>query len=485
MTIRRRLYKSNIMMIVLPVVISLLVVSIISTLLMAAFGISRNGHNETTMSFLLEAREEAADWAADASAGTVTRSLTEVVEEFPARGAALYVYRDGQQLYAAGRQIDETLSAAALAQGGEHTYTTNGGMVTVMQEGVYTLVGMWESPMLKKLMEEEHGWAATLLVLAALGTMACIILVVNLVLTRRIFKHIMEPLGILVDGVHQIAGGNLGYRIKYEGKDEFTPVIEDFNDMAVRLQDMVGARQRDDESRRELIAGISHDLRTPLTSIIGYVEGLEQGVASTPAMQARYLAIIRQQADTLSHTIGQLFMLTKLDTDSFPMHMEPVELGAELSAYRQGVVDAYADKGLAVDYVPPSGPLWVEADRVQLRNVLTNVLENSVKYGKKEGGRVEIRCWAEGPDAAIILTDNGPGVPTDRLEKLFAVFYRGDASRGNSKDGSGLGLAISARIVQRLGGRISAENAAEGGLVIRISLPLSHKEDVHAKDFDR
>lgn len=114
-------------------------------------------------------------------------------------------------------------------------------------------------------------------------------------------RSITTPLDALVHGVRQIRDGNLEYRIEYDGKDEFAQVVDDFNEMAQRLQDMVNARQKDDENRRALIAGISHDLRTPLTSIKGYVEGLEKGVANSPQMRREYLDTIRQKTDDLEH----------------------------------------------------------------------------------------------------------------------------------------------------------------------------------------
>lgn len=485
MTIRRRVYLSNILMVVLPVVICILVVGIISSLLMGAFGISRSSYRDSTIGFVQDARAIAAEWADNASTTDVEQSLLEITGGLPATGATLRIYRDSRLLFGAGEQLDQTLDAASLASGGNRTYITDDTVITVESVGVYTLVGMRENPAMQRILGATSGWPELLLVLLALGGMACIIILVNLMLTRKIFRHIMLPLETLVDGVYQIAEGNLAYRIYYEGKDEFSPVIANFNDMAARLQDMVTARQKDDESRRELIAGISHDLRTPLTSIIGYVEGLEKGVASSPAMQSRYLAIIRQQADTLSHTINQLFLIAKLDTDSFPMRIEEIDLAAELNSYQTSVAEAYTDKGLSVHFLPPALPLWVQADRLQLRNVLTNVLENSAKYGKKDGGRMEIRCTTDKQSAVITMTDDGPGVTPVTLEKLFTVFYRSDTSRHNSKDGSGLGLAISARIVQRLGGTIVAENAVPNGLTIRITLPLAHKEESHAENIDR
>lgn len=485
MTIRRRLYLSNILMIVLPAMICLLAVSVVSGILMNAFGITHGSYSHgVEVDFFQDTLYHAGSWAEDSSAADVAQSLAGVIEDFPQNGASLSVYRGSQLLFTHGTPIDPLISLDALVQGGDQTFTANGAVILVENIGVYTIIGVQENPMLKAMYAPAFKWQLLVLAIVALGGMVSIILLVNGLLTRMIFRHIMQPLTTLSDGVRQIAGGNLAYRIDYEGSDEFSPVMSDFNDMAAHLQEMVAARQKDDESRRELIAGISHDLRTPLTSIIGYVEGLEKGVAGTPAMQARYLATIHEQADILSHTINQLFLFTKLDTDSFPMRLERIDLAAELAAFIGLVADGYADRGLRIRLAErPGAAVFVFADRLQLRNVLTNILENSAKYGNRQDNRMEITCEAAGRSAVITLTDNGPGVAEASLEKLFTVFYRSDASRHNIKDGSGLGLAISARIVRRLGGAITAANAAPQGLSIRITLPRAEEEQ-HAEDTD-
>lgn len=479
MSIRRRLYISNILMIVLPVVIAAMVVGSFSYAVMGALGISPTDHRGWAIDFVQDASIIASTWTEESTSAEIEASLTDVIEDFPsADTTALVILRDSQPVFSLG---DATLlPSVPVASETNHSYTT-----TVSRVGAYTLVGVQGNRMAKWMSDSNVRWRATILALVSLGGMVAIIIGVNLFLTRFNFRHVMQPLSALTDGVRQIAEGNLSYRIAYGGKDEFVPIINDFNDMATRLQSMVAAQQKDDESRRELIAGISHDLRTPLTSIIGYVEGLEKGVAATPATQARYLSIIYDQAQTLSHIINQLFLFTKLDTDSFPMRMERIDIAQELRAYMDTALEPYAEKGMAIDLALPEEPLFVRADRVQLRNVWTNILDNSAKYGRRDSGRVDIHCLRDGGNAVITLADNGPGVDDASLEKLFTVFYRSDASRRSPKDGSGLGLAISARIIQRLGGVITAENTRPSGLLIRITLPVSKEGERRAKNTDR
>jgi signal transduction histidine kinase len=316
------------------------------------------------------------------------------------------------------------------------------------------------------------------------GAVPLIILVTNRLLTRRVYKSIVTPLDLLVSGVHQIRDGNLNCRIAYTARDEFAGVCADFNEMAGRLLDMVNARQKDDENRRELIAGISHDLRTPLTSIKAYVEGLGEGVAATPESRARYINIIKSKTADLEHIIAQLFLFSKLDLGNFPFRMETFDIGLALSDFVKTAGEEYKQKGLSLDLAENTRGLMVNADSVQLGNVFANILENSVKYGSKNGGIMRIACRAENGEALITLTDNGPGVPEASLEKIFHVFYRSDKARSNTGQGSGLGLAISAKIMERLGGSIRAANAREGGLSVILRLPIQTGGESDEKNTD-
>jgi signal transduction histidine kinase len=296
----------------------------------------------------------------------------------------------------------------------------------------------------------------------------------NMFLTRFVIRKITEPIDMLSYGVHQIRDGNLSYRIEYTGNDEFSSICADFNEMAWRLNELVSERQKNEEDRKELISGISHDLRTPLTSIKAYVEGLEKGVASTPEAQRKYLDTIRLKTADMERIINQLFLFSKIDLNEFPLVPEKTNLTETLQELIVDIAEEYQEQGLILHLKTFESPLCVTIDQQQFRNVLMNVIENSLKYKVKDCGSLDIVCSAAGEEAVVTLTDDGRGVPEDSLDKLFTLFYREDASRG-TKEGSGLGLAISAKMLERMGGRIRAQNAPEGGLSIIINLPLERE----------
>ena len=296
--------------------------------------------------------------------------------------------------------------------------------------------------------------------------------IINNFFTHRITRKITRPLEMLSGGVRQIHANNFAHRIDYGGNDEFRPICDAFNEMAEKLETSTARREKDEGARRELIAGISHDLRTPLTSIKGCLEGIETGVASSPEMRDKYLSIVKNKTAALEHIIEQLFLFAKLDMDEFPLDMRLTDIPPAVCDMIEDSLSEYAARGLDVIISDMPASAYVLADVIMLRNVIINILENSVRYRTRERGRMEI-CATLAEGAVLLrLTDDGPGVQADMLPKLFDVFYRADPSR--SRRGSGLGLAISAKIIERMGGCIHAEPPAAGtGLSMVITLPLA------------
>ena len=309
-----------------------------------------------------------------------------------------------------------------------------------------------------------------------------IVFLTNRTLTKHISHRIMTSINTLVDGVQELSDGNLNYRIQYTLGDEFDGVCADFNEMASRLSDMVNQRQLDERNRKELIAGISHDLRTPLTSIKGHIEGIKKGIASTPEMQEKYLDIIQSKTQDIEYIIKQLFLFSKMDIGEFPFRLETVDIGDELSKMVAGLTDEYMNRGLAISLTENTHNELVSIDIVQFRNVVQNILDNSVKYGGKSDVCVEMQCHKNEDSVMITINDNGPGVSDVVIDRMFDAFYREDLARTAPNSGSGLGLAISSKIIERLKGTIAAENLPNGGLSIIITLPAWKGEPQHEKN---
>jgi len=317
-----------------------------------------------------------------------------------------------------------------------------------------------------------------------------IISIINNFYTHRMTKRIVRPLEPLNRGVHQIHDKNFSYRIEYRENDEFRPVCDAFDEMAAKLETSAAQKEKDEANRRELIAGISHDLRTPLTSIKGCIEGIETGVASTPEMKEKYLSIIKNKTMDMEHIIEQLFLFSKLDMNEFPLSMRRTDISLAISDMIEDSVSEYERRGLSIRLSEMPKNIYINVDVQMFRNVIINILENSVKYKNLERGQMEISLTLVTDSVLLRMADNGPGVHADMLPKLFDVFYRTDPARSQfgtrNKQGSGLGLAISAKIIERMGGSIYAEPsvreptvqepAAGGGLAVIIKLPLLQGE---------
>ena len=311
------------------------------------------------------------------------------------------------------------------------------------------------------------GWIVFFLSFAAFVTLFSII---NTILTNRMTKKITGPLEILTNSANKIRKNDFSCRIEYANDDEFRPVCEAFNQMAAQLEASTSQRLKDEANRRELLAGISHDLRTPLTTISGYLDGLESGVASTPQMREQYFNTIKNKAAGMKHIIEQLFLFSKLDMNEFAFSPRRVDIVRAISHMIEELAEEYEMQGLVITIAQGPENVFVNADMEHFRRVVINILENSVKYKEKETGHMEISIFLDNNFVVINFADDGPGVSPDALPNLFNVFFRGDPSRHTN--GSGLGLPISAKIIERSGGAIHAKNGKTRGFTVVIRLPI-------------
>ena len=255
-----------------------------------------------------------------------------------------------------------------------------------------------------------YGGTVILALLAAIGF-------TNLYLTKHLFRHIQKPLDILVSGVKRIQEGNLDAPIGYVVPDEFKPACDAVDEMAARLKTSLEAQSRQQQQKQELIAGMSHDLKSPLTSIRAYTEGLLDGVAKDEQMQARYLQTIYAKETELETLVNRLFSFAKLDLSEAPAKPEALEISGTFAEIAAG----FEAEGL--DDLPDE---TVMADRELLSRCMSNLLDSSRKYG---ASHVVISADISGDTVSIPVSDDGPGVGASQLEKIFELGYRTDSAR--------------------------------------------------------
>lgn len=466
--IKKRLFWSNILMILLPVIATAIIGGMMYACLIwlavtkgAWFEIDDGGDFDMACGMISEMAEEIVKKDSDFSQMEPLLKRNNLAVEISAEGKTLYSYGNkspvSEKMIAAADGLE---GSTAVLQKGRGLYISKARAedreYTIYMWGTYHNIRSWVD--MKLLI----AFAAALILLTILLS----ILLTNRLLIKFVLKRIEEPLELLAEGVHRLRDGNLDFRIAYGRKDEFKPVCEDFNEMAGRLQESVCFIQQQEQSRKELIAGISHDIRSPLTSIGAYVEGLLDGVAKTPEAQRRYLKTIKAKAEVLDHIVSQLFLFSKMELGNYPENLQTIRLDETISDIVAALRDEYLQKGLLIDTKLEAAELY--ADPVYIHRIVTNILENSLKYKDRERGKATITLRAEADGCHLSFADDGPGTPPETLPRLFEAFYRSDPSRQNPDKGSGLGLAIVANAVKRMGGEVKALAGEMGGLEIRI-----------------
>ena len=359
------------------------------------------------------------------------------------------------------------------------------GTLTVQNEGLvmvgttlgeYTLVAMPQPDTPPLLGRQRPQSEAMLLALFISGVVVmAVVVVLSLLFTRWQIKRIMRPVNALAQAARRVEEGDLTTPVDYQGQDEFSSVCAAFDHMQRHLLTEREKNAAYERARTDLVAGISHDLRTPLTSVKGYIKGMRDGVANTPEKREQYLDIAYRKACDMDKLLQRLFYFSKLETGNLPMFPVAADLGEFVAAFAQGVGMELAPSQGRVELDIQPGPHPVLLDEEQMVRVLTNLKENALRYAQARPLVLFLQVSRQGEWECLRFADNGVGVSPEQLPHLFEQFWRGDQARGSSRgEGSGLGLYIVKYIVQSHGGTIQAES--DGGLAFRIALPRKEEK---------
>ncbi|MGN0531337.1 MAG: sensor histidine kinase [Eubacterium sp.] len=322
-------------------------------------------------------------------------------------------------------------------------------------------------------------------ILIGIVTMYIISIIVFSFITSR---AITKPIEELAHGVNEIANGNTSYIINYDSNNEIGTTVKAFNEMTAQMLANEEERQRMEQSRKQLINGIAHDLRTPLTSIKGYVEGLRDGIADTPEKQQRYLRTIYTSTLDMEKMLDDLLSLSRLETGNIDIITQPVDVVAMMQDYVDEFTFDLEKEGFTCHlHKPESDSIIVDLDCDRFYRVLVNIISNSIKYAKKNiPGEINIEIKDFESNVIISITDNGIGIEPENLEHIFDTFFRADVARTRVRNGSGIGLSVCKLIVEKHGGRIWATSIPDEGTTIHISLNKStEKQDEKANTNSR
>ena len=300
-----------------------------------------------------------------------------------------------------------------------------------------------------------------------MATIIIVILVVTAaILMLWIYAGISVPLNKLRNATHKIAEGNLNFTMEVTGEDEISDLCRDFEEMRKRLLESTEQKLEYDQESKELISNISHDLKTPLTAIKGYVEGIMDGVADTPEKMDRYIRTIYNKTNDMDRLINELTFYSKIDANRIPYTFNKINVKNYFEDCVEEMGIELESKGFAFSYKNEvDDSVEVIADAEQIKRVINNIVSNSVKYMDKSDPRIDIRVKDVGDFVQIEIEDNGRGIGTKELPNIFERFYRADASR-HSAGGSGIGLSIVKKIIEDHGGKIWASSTLGQGTVM-------------------
>lgn len=304
-----------------------------------------------------------------------------------------------------------------------------------------------------------------------LAAVVIILTVTALGLTWWIYRGVISPLDKLRTATQKIKEGNLDFSIASEGVNEISDLCQDFEAMRQRLKENAEEKLEFDKDNKELISNISHDLKTPITAIKGYVEGILDGVASSPEKLDKYIRTIYNKSNDMDRLIDELTFYSKIDTNKIPYTFSKINVA---QYFRDCVEEVGLDmeaRGIELGYFNyVDEDVVIIADAEQMKRVMNNIISNSVKYLDKKKGIINIRIKDVGDFIQVEIEDNGKGIAAKDLPNIFDRFYRTDSSRNSAQGGSGIGLSIVRKIVEDHGGRIWATSKEGIGTEIHFVL---------------
>ena len=298
-----------------------------------------------------------------------------------------------------------------------------------------------------------------------------ILVFTSILLTRWIHRGVFLPVNELNQAMQNIAEGNLEYRLSEDNKGEIGELYHNYEEMRLRLKESTEENFQQEKQNRELVSNISHDLKTPITAIKGYVEGIMDGVADTPEKMDKYIKTIYNKANDMDRLINELTIYSGINSNRIPYNFHRINVTDYFKDCVEEVGLDLESKNIELNYSNlTSADTFIIADPEQMKRVINNIIGNSVKYLDKAHGVIDIRILDELDSIRVEIEDNGKGIAAKDLPNIFERFYRTDSSRNSSQGGSGIGLSIVKKIVEDHGGYIWATSKEGEGTCMHFVL---------------
>lgn len=301
--------------------------------------------------------------------------------------------------------------------------------------------------------------------------MIAVLIVTSVIITSWIKKDIYNPLQEINLAMQNIADGNFDYRLTEGRDDEIGQLFGNYEQMRLRLKENAEEKAENEKKQKELVSNISHDLKTPITSIKGYVEGIMDGVANTPEKMDKYIKTIYNKANDMDRLINELTTYSGIDSNKIPYHFHILNVSDYFSDCIEEIGLDLESKNIHLNYTNLAPPdTCVVADPEQFKKVINNIVSNSVKYMGHDNGVISITIHDDNESVKIEIEDNGKGIASKDIGNIFERFYRTDASRNSLQGGSGIGLSIVKKIVEDHGGYVWATSKEGEGTCMHFVL---------------
>lgn len=486
--IRTRIALTSVLAIIIPIIIIVSFATVFLNTMASKFDFS----SVTTTSYSLinniQWNQTVTDISNALMRGKSDEETLEILKGFispiETLDASFYIEKNSKQFYKTENseinfdEVDKSENAYSFKNNDltivNHSYDGNGNHYTVViKSSSYTVPE--NSAKLPAENYENLITSRTIIIVAVI----ILIFILTIVIISLITSNtLIKPINKISAGADELSKGNLDYQIDYKSKNELGILADNFNNMSSQIKYFMEKQQQADTKQKEMIAGIAHDLRTPLTSIKGYVEGLRDGIADTPEKKERYLNTIYASTCDTEKMLDDLLTISKLELGNITLNLEEVSID-DFIAFTEDLKSDLAEKDFDFEIInsTKSNPSFkIDTDR--FARVISNIISNSIKYKHPDRrGKITLNVSEYSQSVIFEIKDNGMGVDKKSLPKIFDTLYRADKARSNVRDGSGLGLSVCKQIIELHGGMIWAQSELGNGLSIFISLPINKEND--------
>ena len=385
--------------------------------------------------------------------------LGEINEEIAKTASYLIVRKDKQIYYTGNKTASDKISARLPEYGSINEGADAGYYYSDMQKLVKQIDFVYPDNSMGSIfiVTKVNSVVSKTLIFYLFGSIVLILLLTSITVAEWIRKGIFLPLNEMNIAMYHIANGNFDYVLERKDNGEMGELYQSYEDMRLKLKESTEEMKQNEKQNKELVSNISHDLKTPITSIKGYVEGIIDGVADTPEKVDKYIKTIYTKACDMDRLITELTFYSSIDSNRIAYHFHKLNITDYFNDCVEDVGLELESKNIQLNYTNlVNSKTLIIADPEQMKKVINNIIGNSIKYMDKPKGIIDIRLLEDTDSIRIEIEDNGKGIASKDLGNIFERFFRTDASRNSSQGGSGIGLSIVKKIIEDHGGYIWA-----------------------------